>query len=222
MKGLILKDINYLKKEWIISLVVVAVFSLINIFIGLGISGTQFVFSFVMAVLVNASFTKDELNNWNEYALTMPISRKDIVKGKYIFAIISFFIAVLLGTLIGSLTNIMGFYEMTREHIQISQLGFSYLFLGFIGALTIYTIIVFVNIPIAFKEGSAKGKQLTYSVYFAVFIVYAIIKKRVDFNLINILMEKPMTVAIIFLVISLIVVIGTYPLSIKYFNKKEF
>ncbi|NMB10287.1 MAG: ABC-2 transporter permease [Tissierellia bacterium] len=222
MKGLILKDIEYLKKEWILILAAIVIFSLINIFIGLGISGTQFVFSFVFAVLVNSSFSKDEINNWNEYALTMPISRKDIIKSKYIFSFIAFIIAIFIGTLVGALTNIMAQYGLTREHIAISSLGFSYILLGFIGALTIYTLIVFVNFPISFKEGHAKGKQLTYLAYFVFFILYSMIQKIFKLNLIENILKMPLVISLVFLIFSSLVILGSYFLSIKYFIKKEF
>ena len=93
MKGLIVKDL-LLIKENIKQLVL---FVLVFVFIGL--QGNQilvFVPAFLSMMMFLSTFSYDDYNKWNSYAVTLPNGRKNIVKAKYIASIFLSLVAILL------------------------------------------------------------------------------------------------------------------------------
>ena len=69
------------------------------------------------------TFSYDEYNSWDAYAISMPVSRKDIVKSKYIASIILIFIAVIF-TIIISL--IIGLIYILPLYYPDSNVIYSY------------------------------------------------------------------------------------------------
>ena len=83
MKGLILKDFYNLTKQYKIILVLVIFYLLVSV----SSEDTNFfggVVSILMVMQVITTLSYDEKSNWDRYALTMPISRSDLVLSKYI------------------------------------------------------------------------------------------------------------------------------------------
>ncbi len=105
MRGLIIKDLaNMLTQKRLLLIIGVLILS------GLLIPGMNADFalgliSTISIIVLLTLFSLDELSNWNKYALTMGLSRKDLVLSKYIIAIIflgvTFLLAVILGIIVG-------------------------------------------------------------------------------------------------------------------------
>ena len=143
MKGLILKDFLNLKRHSKYYMILMAFYFI------LGIANEDFVMFGSMIIVFSAilpitAISYDEKNNWDSYALTMPISRKDLIVSRYIlgmiFLISSFFITVLLNVVLGS-----GSY---RESILASS-----------AILAVGIILMSVIFPVIFKYGVEKGRN---------------------------------------------------------------
>jgi len=84
MKALLIKDLSYLKSSRI--LVIVPVVGLI-----LSLSGGSFFITWVCimaASMVQTTFTYDEFENGMSYLLTLPVSRRQYVRSKYLMALL--------------------------------------------------------------------------------------------------------------------------------------
>ncbi len=141
MKGLLLKDIINLKQQakiFLIAAILYLVISFIN-----RDSSIFSIFSVVFTVMVPmTAFAYDERAKWNRYALTMPVSRRDIVLSKYLLAFL-FAAVTFLFTFLVSLCM--------KQHLHDSLISSLTLFL--VGL----TVSAFV-LPIFFKFGVEKGR----------------------------------------------------------------
>ena len=87
MKGLLYKEFLSLKKY------LNALGLLLVLYFGISVYSREVSFfagfSAMAAVIVTFSaFTYDNYANWDRYALSLPLSRKNLVQGRYLFALI--------------------------------------------------------------------------------------------------------------------------------------
>ncbi len=88
MKGLVLKDILVIAKRFKIMLFLIAVIS----FYG----GTGIIMGgLICAMLSNTAIAYDDRSKWNNLALMLPYSRKDIVIGKYVVGYVFLFVGMI-------------------------------------------------------------------------------------------------------------------------------
>ena len=104
MKGLIKKDFLLMKGNLTYFVIVTGIFTLFSV---TGMSfNISFMLPFITIMIFISTFSWDDFNNWNAYAITLPIGRKNIIKSKYISAMIIMIISVILGIAISFLTTI--------------------------------------------------------------------------------------------------------------------
>ena len=141
MKSLVLKDlfnIGHNAKSMLFILVVFAV-ALIPFS---GVEGYIFVCAILCSMMIVTTFSFDDSSKWTRYAMIMPVSKKELVAGK--FMVLAIFCAI--GSLFG-------------------------LIIGFIGGLITHKIVLDVawvislifgsmSIPLVFKFGAEKGRVL--------------------------------------------------------------
>lgn len=83
MKGLILKDIYNLKKQYKVLLLLFVFYTGFSLFTG-DAGFLTGVLSLMMVMLTITTLAYDERSKWEKYALTMPVSRTDLVLSKYL------------------------------------------------------------------------------------------------------------------------------------------
>ena len=71
---------------------------------------------FVSMMVFITTFSYDEYNKWDAYAISLPVSRKNIVKAKYVASIILWAIALLVTVVI---TGIMGLFEQNINYFEM-------------------------------------------------------------------------------------------------------
>lgn len=150
MKGLILKDFINLKAQGKV------VFMIFAIYIVLGIAGGNremfsFVITLLMVMLPVTALAYDERSKWDKYALTMPISRQDLVLSKYLLGLILASSAFSLNLILQMLAGAEDFGDV---------LPFS---LGLFGA---GLLILAILLPLNFKFGVEKSRLLIMMVFF--------------------------------------------------------
>jgi ABC-type transport system involved in multi-copper enzyme maturation permease subunit len=152
MKGLIYKDLltmNSYKKSFIVVLLVFAVLATTNKAYGNFIS---FYIPFFVVMLSISTFNYDEYSKWDAYALTLPVTRKEIVKGKYAFALGMIIIASLVGLII----NLILVYVQTKTFaIQDSMLSLASVDIGMI-------LLLSIMFPLIYKFGAEKGRLFLF------------------------------------------------------------
>ena len=98
MLGLIKKDFLLIKAN-LKSMIIIFV-----IYIMLAFQGTfdvTFIIPLIGIMLFISTFSYDDFNNWNSYAVTLPNGRKNVVRAKYIASIILTIILAIVSLTIG-------------------------------------------------------------------------------------------------------------------------
>ena len=103
MKGLILKDLYNISHN-AKSMFFILLFFAVVFLPSSGTQGYMFTCTLLCTMMIVTTFTFDEFSNWTPYALIMPVSRENLVAGKYIVLVI--FSAA--GTLFGLLAALIG------------------------------------------------------------------------------------------------------------------
>lgn len=203
MKGLIIKDILMIKNN--IKLLSIA------FLVWLILSSTQnndmtFVLPFLAIMIFISTFSYDDYNNWNAYAITLPNGRKNVVKSKYIASII---LTVVIALICGVISYI--FYK-TKMLNLIQQLS---------GSLVGVIIVISLLYPIMFKYGSEKGRIITMLLVICTVCISGLISKIINIpeKYINIFNNYE---TVFLAVISIVSLIISYIISKKIYLKKEY
>lgn len=144
MKGLILKDLIMLKKQWISYLFMVggfAVASIGNISFGL-------IMTVIMSILPINMMSLDEMSRWQQYAVVLPYGRKNIVSSKYIFYVMNTLFSMAILTIIYIISSIV------KPETEIS------LPIILIGGLIAGNIYPLIMLPLVFKFNSSTGRTI--------------------------------------------------------------
>lgn len=203
MIGLILKDIYNLKKQSKIYLILLVFY----FFMGMAnrsISMFGTMLSVLAAMLPVTAMAYDEKNNWDRYALTMPLSRKDMVLSRYILGLLFAFIAFIISMASSVFLSNESFVESVAVNV---------------GTLCFVLLLMAIIFPILFKFGIEKGRILMILILFApsmiiLFLSNYGIQLPDEETIKPFLYYSPIAVIIIF-ILSLF-------LSISIYNKKEF
>lgn len=148
MKGILLKDLLVLKRQWIVVLACVLLYGFIA-FMGSN-NGDGGLFSFVIvflgAMLPVTAMAYDEQAGWNKFALTMPVSRMMLVLSKYVIS--------LLLLLVTGLLNVVVSMVQGRGTLNADSLFMS------LCAVSIGLLFVSVLLPLLFKFGVERGRLM--------------------------------------------------------------
>ncbi len=203
MIGLILKDSLNLKRHLKLYLILVAFYFI------LGIANKDFamfgsMIAMMAVILPVTSMAYDEKNNWDRYALTMPVSRRDLVISRYILSFIFLIFAFILSMLLSLIFKSGSFIEGVLVNTGILLFGI---------------IIMSVIFPILFKYGVEKGRIFMMIVLFAPTAAIMLLSK-LGFKL----PEKETAEALLYLlpIIALAAAAASIFISVSIYRKKEF
>lgn len=210
MFGLIKKDFLLIKAN-LKSMVIVFIVYLILIF--QGTFDVIFIVPLIGIMLFISTFSYDDFNNWNSYAVTLPNGRKNVVRAKYIASII---LTVILG--IGALAIGIGISYTKTNSINLDEIISSLM-----GTILSSVIIIALLYPIVFKFGATNGRIILFAVVFGVAGIGALIAQFVDMtsiiNMINRLDSYPL---VSIPIISAILLGISYLISNKIYQNKGF
>lgn len=202
MKGLLLKDLITLKAQAKVMAALIAFY----VFLALSSQNNAMfggIISVMAAILPVTSLSYDEKAKWDKYALSMPVSRKDMVISKYLLGLL------LLGAafLINMLFNIFAATDTIKD---VFILSYS---LAAVGLVFLSLIL-----PVLFQFGVEKGRLFMFIILFlptATVVIWAKsgLQKPGEEALHTLLTVSPLIVVAI-LVISVL-------LSLKIYAKKE-
>ncbi len=150
MKGLILKDIYNLKRQYKVLLLLFVFYTLFSLFTG-DAGFLTGVLSLMMVMLTITTLAYDERSKWEKYALTMPVSRTDLVLGKYLLGLLLSVIAFVFNLIFMLATQANQKTEALPT--AAATLGISLFFLCAI-------------LPVLFKFGVEKGRMLMMLILF--------------------------------------------------------
>ncbi len=217
MLGLIWKDLINLKKN-------VKIFSILAVlygfmaFMSADASFFSSMFTMLIAILTLSVYSYDELARWDIYALTMPVSREDIVRGKYIIMLL----LTLIGSVLGTLSTIA---------IQMIQKGTPALYgienAWFGGAIVI--LFYSVALPFITKLGVEKARLIFFVIYLIPFGIIYFVGKAVEAGnmvipdaLIRLAHQVMDHIAVLTPIVLIVALFISYSVSLKVYRQKEF
>lgn len=176
MLGLIKKDFLIIKanlKSMVITFIV---------YLMLAFQGTfdvTFIIPIIGIMLFISTFSYDDFNNWNSYAVTLPDGRRNVVRAKYIASII---LTVVLGII--ALAIGIGISYIKTNAINLNEI-ISSLMGTALSSITIISLLY----PIVFKFGATNGKIILFAVVFGIGGIVALVSNFIDMtsviNMIN-------------------------------------
>lgn len=211
MLGLIKKDFLLIKAN-IKSMIIIFAIYLILAF--QGTFDVTFIVPLIGIMLFIATFSYDDFNNWNSYAVTLPNGRKNVVRAKYIASIILTIILVIISFIISIAIN----------YIKANSINFEEIISSLMGTILSVVIIISLMYPIVFRFGSTNGRIIVFAVVFGIAGISALIARFVDMthviNMLNGLLDNYLFITII--AISIIVLGISYLISNTIYQNKEF
>ena len=209
MKGLILKDLLLIKGNARYILIFLVIFGLIALE---GNDVLYFIPAFISMMMFMTTFSYDEYNKWDAYAITLPIKKENIVLSKYVGSTILLGIALILTFIISLVVGLVTEQLDMQKNIT--------LLLGCGGAVLLVEAIMY---PLLIKFGVEKGRIWVFlGIFLSSFIIGFIFQKvslTIPENLMTFLSQYlPWILAAALLLILII----SYTISEKLYLKKEF
>ena len=222
IKGLLKKDL-YNLATYKTSLIIIILFCGIAIIGTDAINIAPAIICGIVGMISLSTFSYDEISKANRYVLTLPTSRKELVKEKYILAIGGTILGGILGIILTIIVvNIMNYLRPEN----IINLDYKSLIIATMGGIFAISFLQAVQIPSMYKWGAEKGRiQMFILVLIIVAIlggIYFLINKtniNVDMEIINNFINK---FGIWILIISTIIMYFiSYKIAYKIYKNKE-
>lgn len=208
MLGLIKKDFLMMRGNLRFLLVILVVFCIVS-FTGNG--NYSFIPSFISVMLLMSTFSYDEYNQWDLYAITLPGGRKNVIYAKYVSSVL----LILLCSVLSSVYSLG--IGLVKANISLEEVLF-------IPLGTFFAILFFLAIilPIIFKFGVEKGRIGLFVIVFGFTGIVSLCfkyKLSIPISILNFLENYGLfvlpVVAVFFFGVS-------YMLSQRIYAKKEF
>ena len=222
IKGLLKKDL-YNLATYKVSLIIIILFCGIAIIGTDAINIAPAIICGIIGMISLSTFSYDEMSKSNRYILTLPTSRKELVREKYILTIGATIIGGVLGMVITVIVvNIMNYLRPEN----IINLDYQSLIIATIGGIFALSFLQSVQIPSVYKWGAEKGRiQMFILVLIIVAVLggtYFLIKKtniNIDMEMINNIITKFGIWILIFSTIFMYFI--SYKIAYKIYKNKE-
>lgn len=186
------------------------------VFVLLAITGTfdlTFVLPFLSIMVFVTTFSYDDYNGWNAYAVSMPGGRKICIKGKYVASVILIILLTLISMIITYLVHLIN-----GDNMSLLELSFP-------AAISVLSVSLTVSLmyPVIIKFGSTNGRIWLFVIIFIIIGGLGLLSNYVDLSFLddgmrffekNLLWVVP--------VVSALMMLISYFISEKIFKNKEF
>lgn len=157
MKALIIKDLFQIKGNLRMFIFLVILYGFLSLNSTMSIS---FILPFLSLMVVISTFSYDEYNKWDAYAITLPGGKKNIVKSKYLLTLI-----ILLGVIGATVLLTLGL-SLISTKVNVES-GIFQALGAVIGSLAMISILY----PLIYKFGVEKGRIYIIA---GIFIIFAV------------------------------------------------
>ena len=210
MLGLIKKDFLLIKAN-LKSMIIIFVIYIMLIF--QGTLDATFIIPLIGIILFLSTFSYDDFNNWNSYAVTLPNGRKNVVRAKYIASTIFMIILAVAAFSIG----------IGISYIKTNSINLDEIISSLMGTMLSSVIIVSLLYPIVFKFGATNGRIILFAVVFGIAGIGTLIARFIDMApIINIINKLDNYLLIVIPIIYIILLGISYLISSKIYQNKEF
>lgn len=209
MKGLIVKDLLLIKENWKQLLIFVL------IFIVIGLEGNQiltFVPVFLSLMVLLSTFSYDDYNKWNSYAVTLPNGRKNIVRAKYVASICLSAFAILFTYLLITISGMM------NHHLNLEETAVTLL-----GCWSAVILLQSFMYPLIFKVGLEKGRIFLFAFFIGISALLGLVFQNIKISLpVEVIRFLDHYLVVILPLVMIILLYISYKISEKIVQKKEF
>ena len=206
MLGLIKKDLLLMKTNAKSLLVIFIIYLLMAIN---GNFDIVVMLPLFMMVLLISTFGYDEYNNWDAYVNALPVGRKNIILSKYLTSAILLVCSSIISCIIAYVLTF--FYEKSDISHSLSYIG---------GCLCGMLITISLMYPLIFKYGSQKGRIAGFVLIAGSGFVLGLLSKIKVFS--TVVNSFGTYFLIAFVVLTILMLIGSYIISVKIYSKREF
>ena len=209
MLGLIKKDLLMMKGKLKSLLIILIIFGLMAIEQNNDLSFFPVLISIMLSI---STFSYDEYNKWNSYVITLPNGRKNVIRAKYLSALILSIVAIILSIIL------LVTMESMTHHINLMEITSKMVICFFsIG------LIISVTYPILFKFGVEKGRIAIFIGIFILVTLMGLIVKKVKLSLPTYIIHTFTNYNLVILPMILIIILSiSYKISILILSKKEY
>lgn len=209
MKGIILKDFLLIKGNARTILIFLLVFGLI------ALEGNDFLYfvpAFISMMMFMTTFSYDEYNKWDAYAISLPIKKKELVLSKYVGSILLLAIALLGTFLIAFLVGLVNQdFDIQKTLSLLLGCGASILLLQ-----------AFMY-PLLIKFGVEKGRIGLFVGIFLLSFLVGFLMKNISLTIPeNLTHFLHLYLPWILLILVFLVTFISYQISKRIYVKKEF
>jgi len=209
MLGLIKKDLLMVKSNLKIIVIILIVFGIMAL---QGQSDLSFVPALTSVMVFMSTFSYDEYNKFDAFAISLPNGRNNVVKSKYISSLVLIIASVAI-TMIASIG--IGYIK--------HSLDWEYILSTSVGCLFACVIVESVIFPLIFKFGVEKGRIGLFIGAFAFSSIIAIVAKTKPFKVSSSFISfLESNLPVILIVTSILLIAISYFISNKVYSKKEF
>ena len=208
MLGFIKKDLFIIKNN----LKSLAVVLIVFIFLAFqNMSNLSFIIPLMVIMMFISTFSYDEFNKWDAYAVTIPKGRELVVKSKYVATISLIIVSTIVVTIISILAG--GVNDTSADTIISTMLGSAF-------AVVLVASIMY---PLIFKYGVEKGRIMIFALVFGISILFGFLLKGVSDSSMQFITNFLEQTLVFIIPISMILMLGiSYFMSKKIYAKKEF
>ena len=210
MLGFIKKDLLVMKNNLKYFLLMILVFA----FFSRESNIIYFIPIFISIMIFITTFSYDDYNKWNTYAITLPLSREKIVLAKYLTSLL-----LMVGTVL--ITFLLSFVIGTVNH----SFDFDEVFPMLFGGLFALVLLQSFMYPLIYKFGTEKGRIGLFVGVFAVsgLVGYLVNHVKIDTTAFTGFIQFFNQYGILLLSIVMVVLfVGSYFVSKRIYLKKEF
>ena len=210
MLGLIKKDLFVMKNNLKYFLLMILVFA----FFSRESNIIYFIPIFISIMIFITTFSYDDYNKWNTYAITLPLSREKIVLAKYLTSLL-----LMVGTVL--ITFLLSFVIGTVNH----SFDFDEVFPMLFGGLFALVLLQSFMYPLIYKFGTEKGRIGLFVGVFAVsgLVGYLVNHVKIDTTAFTGFIQFFNQYGVLLLsIVMVILFVGSYFVSKRIYLKKEF
>lgn len=210
MLGFIKKDLLVMKNNLKYFLLMILVFA----FFSRESNIIYFIPIFISIMIFITTFSYDDYNKWDTYAITLPLSREKIVLAKYLTSLL-----LMVGTVL--ITFLLSFVIGTVNH----SFDFDEVFPMLFGGLFALVLLQSFMYPLIYQFGTEKGRIGLFVGVFAVsgLVGYLVNHVKIDTTAFTGFIQFFNQYGILLLsIVMVILFVGSYFVSKRIYLKKEF
>lgn len=166
MIGFVKKDLFLIKNNLVVMGIMIVAFCFLSYYADMDLA---FLPAYISTILFISTFSYDEFNRWNAYAITIPYGKENIVRAKYLASFLLIMFSIVVTALL------FGWLVYFRDgYVDIDEILVTMLISG-----AVCMLIFDFSFPILFKFGASKGRLFMFIAIYGISILLMLAYKLI-------------------------------------------